>query len=107
MATDAEEDLGALSAIMQDDVEVDDPDPNPSESDPKPNALSAISRDLTSLPAELDAKYLEVDPEGMLRPTVIKVDPDRHCSKVSIRCTAVRLGVGCHALQPGSVSGPG
>ena len=84
IANDAEVEMEALSTLMQDDVEVDDPDPHTDKSDPKPSARRAISRDLTSLPAQLDAKYLEVDPEGMLRPTVIKVDPDGHCSKVGV-----------------------
>lgn len=29
-------------------------------------------RDLTTIPQELDAKYLQLDPEGSLRPTILK-----------------------------------
>ena len=78
--------------MMSDDAELDDLDSKKSKL--KPKAGRVISRDLTSLPAELDAKYLEVDPEGMLRPTIIKVDPDRQCSKVRV----------CHAVELCSVS---
>ena len=51
----------------------------------------SVGRDLTNLPDELDAKYLEIDPEGTLRPTIIKMDPDRKCTMVSCR----RWGGGC------------
>ena len=38
-------------------------------------------RDLTTIPNELDAKYLQLDPDGTLRPTVIKVDADQSWTK--------------------------
>lgn len=43
----------------------------------------SVDHDLTNLPDELDAKYLKIDPEGKLRPTIIKMDPERQCNKVS------------------------
>ena len=39
------------------------------------------SRDLTTIPNELDAKYLELDLDGTLRPTVIKVNANRSWTK--------------------------
>ena len=64
----------------------DDLADNHADSEPDTNTLHTYpprkTRDLTSLPAELDAKYLEIDPGGMLRPTVIKVDPHQQWRKV-------------------------
>ena len=36
---------------------------------------------MTSIPIELDAKFLELDPDGTLRPTVIRVNAKRSWTK--------------------------
>merc|ERR1712070_1251357 len=41
----------------------------------KGTPVEGAPRDLTTIPNELDAKYLALDTEGTLRPTTIKVRP--------------------------------
>ena len=43
--------------------------------------LVSGGRDLTAIPNELDAKYLKLDLDGTLRPTVIRVNADRSWTK--------------------------